>query len=180
MCQDAINPVQFRLHVLPPLLGVVVSALIWVCFTHVQLILEPENSVGSLTEDKEPLFQLSLLQFSSFMLPPPGAPFPGPSDQKDGSFLSERSVYHLASPSPPSHPQDRTARKTTGTFIPAVVSPSFGFRSQFERLYFSEASGSCFLCFDKFFILISRREILQRAHATMLNLELVICSSNDF
>lgn len=47
-----------------------------------------------------------------------------------------------------------------GTFIPAVISPSFGFSPHFEFLYFSEAPVVVFCYFDMFSILISRKEVL--------------------
>lgn len=128
------------------------SALIWICF-HTRVAYTWAWEFCGFTHRGWGALSPALSTLVFFLYAPTArGSFPGASDQKDGSFLSERSMYHLASSSPTSHPQDNAARKTTGTFIPTVVSPSFGFPSQFECLCFSEASGSCFLCFDKFFI----------------------------
>lgn len=50
------------------------------------LRMKPENSVA-------PLLRLCLLQLSSFILQPPGAPLPGSSDQRDGARWGESGIH---------------------------------------------------------------------------------------
>lgn len=124
-------------------------SVVWVCFTPVQLRIEPENSTGSLRV-RGSLLCFPLLWFSSFIFLWAGAPFPGSSDQKDGSFSPNISrVYHFRSSLPGSPPQYSTARKTfgTGDLHPCCLSSKCWFSTTFWVSLLFRSPGSCVLLF---------------------------------
>lgn len=156
------------------------SSLVWVCFTHVQLRDEPENSMGSLTELEDPLFQLSRLQLSSFILPRPGAPFLISLTRKVGVSVrvlvcttATASCLCLALKA------ILPGKQPGHSSLPSLLQ-LLAFHHNLSFFTFQKPQVVVLLYFDKFFILISRREIVQYAYGTMLNLELVICSFSDF
>lgn len=81
------QPTRVRLQVPSHLPGAAVQLPAQVCGERREsLRMKPENSVA-------PLLRLCLLQLSSFILQPPGAPLPGSSDQRDGARWGESGIH---------------------------------------------------------------------------------------
>lgn len=138
------HPVRLRLQVPSPLLWVVVRFYSLALF-HTWAW----ESTGSLRV-RGSLLCLPYLKFSSFILLPPGAPFPGSSDQKDGSFSPNISrLYHFYSSLPGSRPQYSTTRKTFGTrdLHPCCHFSKFWFFTTFWVSLLFISPGSCVLLF---------------------------------